>query len=106
MTVQGARTLSFSWSFESGQQDAFCGQFANGDYWIAPAADENSVTVTAVIGTGSGALSLDENPKPESIGLLDSVQYLWQLCCCGKYPEYFAVELQRGYFSGSSHTKR
>ncbi|WP_395373701.1 hypothetical protein [Marinicella sp. W31] len=73
VTVNGARSLVFNWSFQSGQQAALCGQFANGDYWIAPADGENSVTLTAVTGSGSGPLSLDENPKPESIGLLDSI---------------------------------
>ena len=73
LTVDGARTLGFNWSFQSGQQDALCGQFANGDYWIAPAAGESIVTLNSVTGSGSGPLSLDENPTPESIGLLDSV---------------------------------
>ncbi len=70
--VGDSRTVSFNWSFSSGGQDAFCGQFANGDYWVAPSAGETSITVTNLTGSGSGPISLDENPQMESMGLLSS----------------------------------
>ncbi len=66
------RTIDVSWSFASGGSAAYCGQFANGDYWIAPAAGQTAVTLTAVSTTGSGPVSLDKNPQLESIGLLSA----------------------------------
>lgn len=72
VTVGDSRTVGFNWTFNSGGQEALCGQFANGDYWIAPRAGETSVTLTNISGTGSGSISLDENPEMESMGLLSS----------------------------------
>ena len=34
----------YNWSFNSGGGDANCGQFANGDYWVSPAAGPVSYT--------------------------------------------------------------
>ena len=39
------------------------GQFANGDYWIAPAEGKSSVTISALSVFGSGAVTLDEIPS-------------------------------------------
>jgi hypothetical protein len=72
--VGSSRTVAFDWSFNSNGQNAYCGQFANGDYWISPAAGSSSVTITAVNGTGSGPVSLDENPQLESMGLLSQTK--------------------------------
>jgi hypothetical protein len=63
-----SRDAVFKWSFNSGGGDAYCGQFANGDYWIAPQAG-TSVQITSV--TGNGPISVDANPVMESMGLLD-----------------------------------
>jgi hypothetical protein len=70
-TVNGVGSVDsiFSWKFNSGGGDAICGQFANGDYWIAPARGETTVTITAI--TGSGSISVDADPVFESMGLLD-----------------------------------
>ncbi|MDY0302492.1 MAG: hypothetical protein RBR98_01755 [Candidatus Moranbacteria bacterium] len=59
----------YNWSFNSGGGDAFCGQFANGDYWVAPAAGQTEVAVTGI--TSNGNVSADLNPRLESMGLLD-----------------------------------
>lgn len=67
---EGGRSVQFDWSFHSGGSPANCGQFANGDYWIAPASGQNSVTVTGINGSGSGTIYADENPVPEAMGLL------------------------------------
>ncbi|WP_157469796.1 hypothetical protein [Desulfobulbus elongatus] len=58
----------YNWSFHSGGGEARCGQFANGDYWVAPAKGQTTVTITEV--KGSGYLSLDADPIPERTGLL------------------------------------
>jgi len=62
---------SLSWSFNSGGGDARCGQFANGDYWVAPAPGQSSVTVSNVTDTLPGGVYLDENPTPEAVGFLN-----------------------------------
>ena len=69
--VNGANSqkATFSWSFNSGGGDARCGQFANGDYWIAPAAGQSTVTITGI--RGSDSISADADPVMESMGLLD-----------------------------------
>jgi len=72
LTVGDSRTVEFTWAFNSGGQEALCGQFANGDYWVAPRSGESTVTLTSVTGAGSGPVSLDENPQIESMGLLSS----------------------------------
>ena len=59
----------YNWSFNSGGGDAFCGQFANGDYWVAPAVGQTEVAVTGI--TSNGNVSADLNPRLESMGLLD-----------------------------------
>lgn len=64
------RKVTFNWGFESNGKPASCGQFTNGDYWVAPAAGENSVTFTSMTGSGSGTLFVDENPQIEAIGFL------------------------------------
>lgn len=71
VTVEGgSRSITFDWAFNSAGKAASCGQFANGDYWLAPAAGESSVSVTSITGSGSGTLFVDENPVPEGMGLL------------------------------------
>ncbi|MBD3242485.1 MAG: hypothetical protein GF331_17990 [Chitinivibrionales bacterium] len=70
-TVTGdGRSIAFDWAFHSGGGPARCGRFANGDYWVAPAAGEASVTVTAVAGSGSGDIYVDADPRIEAMGLL------------------------------------
>lgn len=65
----------YNWSFSSGGKDARCGQFANGDYWIAPADGETTVTVSGITSTSHPSLiSADENPSPEVIGLLSGAK--------------------------------
>lgn len=64
------RSVTFDWAFESNEQLATCGTFANGDYWIAPAEGETEITILSVSGSGSGPLTLDANPKMEAHGLL------------------------------------
>lgn len=59
----------YNWSFNSGGGDARCGQFANGDYWVAPAQGQASVTITSI--TGSGSITADADPRAWSYGLLD-----------------------------------
>ncbi|WP_290582377.1 hypothetical protein [Ketobacter sp.] len=87
VSVTDSRTVSFNWSFNSGGSNAFCGQFANGDYWIAPASGKSSVTVTALTASGSGPVALDVNPQLEAMGLLDSSD---------TYGNYVASENIRG----------
>lgn len=62
----------YNWSFNSGGGDARCGQFANGDYWVAPAPGKDSVTITSI--TGSGSITADVNPHPGSYGLLNGTK--------------------------------
>ena len=70
---QGSKDeVVFIWQFKSGDQDALCGQFANKDYWIAPAIGESGVTITAINGTGD--ISADIDPEMESLGLLPGVK--------------------------------
>lgn len=65
----------YNWSFNSGGGDARCGQFASGDYWVAPAAGQTTVTVTGVGSTSHSALiKADVDPTTESVGLLSSTQ--------------------------------
>lgn len=58
----------FRWDFHSGGGSAYCGQFANGDYWVAP-KDSPSVTITNL--SGNGKVAADANPIMEALGLLD-----------------------------------
>ena len=58
----------YTWAFHSGGGDARCGQFANGDYWVAPAAGQTSVTIASI--TSNGSVSADVDPIPESMGLM------------------------------------
>lgn len=67
------RSVVFEWGFNSNGGAAYCGKFANGDYWVAP-KNSSSVEITHLLSKGSGDVSLDENPKLESIGLLDPIQ--------------------------------
>jgi len=64
----------YNWAFNSGGGDATCGQFANGDYWIAPAAGQSSVTITGITTTSPGAISADADPVMESMGLLSGTK--------------------------------
>lgn len=66
------RKVSFSWAFKSGGANAACGQFANGDYWIAPAPGQNDVSITEVKSSGGGALYVDENPTIDAMGFLSN----------------------------------
>jgi len=72
VTTNGNRSLTYNWQFNSGGFDVQCGQFANGDYWIAPAFGQSTVTITGLTATGSGTVSLDENPQLENNGFLDN----------------------------------
>ena len=67
---EGNRSVNFTWQFHSGGNEARCGQFANGDYWVAPADGQSNVTVTAILGFGGGPIFADENPVPEAMGFL------------------------------------
>jgi len=73
-TINGTKSANatFNWAFNSNGGDARCGQFANGDYWIAPAAGQSTVTVTGITTTSPGSISADENPVPEKRGLLNN----------------------------------
>ncbi len=62
----------YTWTFNSGGGDARCGQFANGDYWVAPATGQTSVTITGI--TSNGNVSADADPTIESMGLLSSTK--------------------------------
>lgn len=62
--------LRFSWTFESGGSAAACGQFANGDYWVAPMPGRSGVSITSIKAAGGGDVYLDENPTLESMGFL------------------------------------
>lgn len=73
--VEGEHTVGFSWDFNSGGSEAYCGQFANGDYWIAPRSGSSDVTVTRVQGSGGASTSVDENPQVESMGLIGASDY-------------------------------
>lgn len=64
------RKVAFNWGFSSGGQDAYCGQFANGDYWIAPNRGSNEVTLNSLSISGSGSAYLDENPTIDGMGFL------------------------------------
>ncbi len=63
------RSITFNWTFNSGDQPIRCGQFANGDYWISPAAGHTIVTLESITGEG-GKIFADENPVPEGMGFL------------------------------------
>ena len=62
----------YTWKFNSAGGNARCGQFANGDYWIAPAAGESTVTITNI--TSNGTVRADADPTVESMGLLDGAR--------------------------------
>ena len=66
----GSRSNIFVWDFESNGLPARCGQFANGDYWLAPAVNESEVTLNSVTQSGGIDVFLDENPVPERTGFL------------------------------------
>lgn len=89
----------YNWSFNSGGKDARCGQFANGDYWVAPADGETTVTLTGVSSSSHPShISADENPATEAIGLLSGVK---------SYGNYSAAEniistLPKSYSSATS----
>ena len=75
---------TYTWTFNSNGGDARCGQFANGDYWVAPAVGQSTVTVTGISSSSHPTLiSADENPETEAIGLLSGVK---------KYGNYSAAE--------------
>lgn len=73
ITVDGTNTYdpTFSWTFNSGGGSARCGQFANGDYWVAPASGQSSVQLTTITTTTPGTLTADVNPRQDDYGLLD-----------------------------------
>lgn len=58
----------YTWNFNSSGDNARCGQFANGDYWLAPAEGKTTVTITAI--TSNGTVRADADPTVESMGLL------------------------------------
>lgn len=59
----------FNWQFNSSGKPVKIGQFANGDYWIAPATGEQAITLESI--SGSSSISADINPVVEQMGLLD-----------------------------------
>lgn len=71
-TINGAGGVPavFNWAFNSGGGDARCGQFANGDYWVAPATGQSTVIVTGLTTTSPGTLYLDADPTAYSFGFL------------------------------------
>lgn len=71
----GDRSNTYNWVFNSGGSAARCGQFASGDYWVAPAAGQSSVTITGLTQSGGKKIFLDENPTPESMGFLETSYY-------------------------------
>ncbi len=75
-TINGANSANstFAWVFNSNGGDARCGQFANGDYWIAPASGQSTVTITGVTTTSPGTISADADPVMESMGLLSGTK--------------------------------
>ena len=70
-TIGTGTNSNFTWSFNSGGGDATCGKFANGDYWVAPANGQTTVTITGISTTYPGGISADTDPVMESIGLLN-----------------------------------
>ncbi len=70
-STEKSRQLTFTWAFDSNGAQARCGQFANGDYWVAPAENENRVSIHSVTSTGAGKVYVDENPTLDAIGILD-----------------------------------
>ena len=68
-TINGklSQDATFSWKFNNAGKDVYCGQFANGDYWIAP-QEGKEIQVTSV--GANGLLSLDENPQTQKTGLI------------------------------------
>ncbi len=72
--VVNGRQVSVTWTFSSSGGDAFCGTFANGDFWVAPSTPDGTVVIESVSSTGSGAVSVDENPQLEKMGLLSATK--------------------------------
>lgn len=64
--------IKISWNFNSEGEPAYCGEFSNGDYWIAPVNGKN-VTIAGLSSSGSGSVSADNMPIPEKLGLLSGV---------------------------------
>ncbi|MDO6764689.1 immunoglobulin-like domain-containing protein [Agarivorans sp. 1_MG-2023] len=65
----GNKTAEFNWGLSSNGAAVKMGRFVNGDYWVAPANGESSVTITSM--AGSGNISADADPVLESLGLLN-----------------------------------
>lgn len=63
--------VTFNYNFmSSGGGGAYCGQFANGDYWIAPKAGQ-SVVVTSISQSGGLGVAAELDPAdPSATGLL------------------------------------
>jgi hypothetical protein len=74
VSAAGTRAVSFTWNFSSDDNPAACGRFANGDYWVAPVQGGAAVRIDSVSAAGSGTLSLDADPRVESLGLLSSTK--------------------------------
>ncbi|SMF13419.1 hypothetical protein SAMN02745866_00845 [Alteromonadaceae bacterium Bs31] len=70
--TSSSKTITINWGFNSGGEDAYCGQFANGDYWVAPKAGK-SLVISQISKSGGygGDISADINPTTENHGLLD-----------------------------------
>lgn len=68
ITVDGNSAIDaqYNWAFNSGGGDANCGQFANGDYWIAPSNGQDAVTITGITSSTS-TVKAAENPTVEAI---------------------------------------
>jgi len=61
--VQGRgadRTAVFNWGLSSNGSPVKMGQFANGDYWVAPADNQTAVTVTSLSGSSNIPIPLQD----------------------------------------------
>ena len=83
--ISGGKT--FTWEFNCGDTACSCGQFINGDYWVAPSVSNQSVTITAVSPVGienglvknpmdntkHGLLSCEANHYDATLNLMNSL---------------------------------
>ena len=64
--IHNGETHTYTSNFHSNSQDAYCGQFFSGTYWVSP-KDFPSVTLSAFTGISTGGttdlFTADENPE-------------------------------------------
>jgi len=53
--------VTFTYKFSSGASPAYCGRFANGDYWIAPQAGQ-SLSITSITQAGGLKVAAELDP--------------------------------------------